>query len=159
ARVHDRARVLHRPDDEARARVAAERPHLAAHRRAAQIRGVDQVARPAGDAVEVAGEEPDDRAGPARRVRLTPPEGGEDRVARVLLRPGDGEAAGVVADLVADLAGGRGVAVAPAARPVGLVRVAAGAVVGVGAADEAEAEWIRAERLLEEEAVLEDVSH
>src|SRR5438552_2307116 len=107
---------------------------------------------------QVAGEEADDRPRAAGRVGLAPPERGEDGVARVLLRPRDGEAAGIRPHLVPDLPRGRRVVVPLPARPAALGDAARGAVVVVGRADEAEPEGVHAELLLEREAVLQRVT-
>src|SRR5579883_2264659 len=95
------------------------RTDLAAHRHAARVGVVDELARrrAAAHAAEVPGEEADDRPRAAGGVGLAARERGEDRVAGVLFGPGDREAAGVRADHVADLPRRRGVVVPLKARP------------------------------------------
>src|SRR5207248_6275672 len=130
---------------------------LAARRNAARVCIVDEARRSACDAGEVAAEEADDRARAAGGVRLAPLERREERVARVLLGPRDGEPAGVVAHVRADLERGRRVVVPLRTGPALLRDAAGGAVVVVGRADEPEAERIRAELILEREAILQRV--
>src|SRR5262249_10628634 len=140
---------------EARARAAADRADLAAHRRPGGVRALDEIRGAARNVIERTGEEADHGTRAARGVRLAPLESAEDGVARVLLRPRDGEAARIRVDLVADLRRRRAVVASLAARPVALRDAAARAVVVVRATDEAHAERIRAEGGLEGEPVLE----
>src|SRR5262249_55964146 len=106
-----------------------------------------------------AAEEAHDRPRPAGGVGLAPAERAEDRVARVLFGPRDGEAAGVRAQVVANQRFVRAVVPTLGTSPGDLARVASRAVVRVGAADEAHAERVRPERALECEPVLERLAH
>src|SRR6185436_5521834 len=105
-----------------------------------------------------AAEETDDRPRAARRIGLAAAQRLEDRVSRVLFRPRDGEAAGIVLDLVEQLIGARRRRMR--ALEATFLRVSRRPEVSVGIADEAEPERVDAERLgaAEREAGLEDVA-
>src|SRR5262249_19221825 len=111
-----------------------------------------------------AGEEAHEMAWTARAERLAPAHGGEDGVARVLLRPDGGETARAVLDLELqavqpELTSRRDVvvhAVVPAV--VVLPHVTRSGIVRVGGRDDAQPERVHPDTLLLDESFLQGVS-